>query len=91
MPEWHVLKWDTLQEVSVFCKLIKIQLITRAGSVAHRSAYFDEGFGPVQFTNFLCNGTEIRLRDCPYTTQNTCTHSSDAGVTCVGEFYALEI
>ena len=23
MPEWHVLKWDTLQEVSVFCKLIK--------------------------------------------------------------------
>ena len=59
------------------------------GSVARRSAYFDEGFGPVQFTSFQCNGTESRLQDCPYTTQNTCTHSTDAGVTCVGEYNIL--
>ena len=57
------------------------------GSVARRSAYFEEGIGPVQFTNFQCDGTETRLRDCPYTMQNTCTHSADAGVTCVGELY----
>ena len=63
------------------------QLIIIVGSVARRSAYFDEGFGPVQFTSFQCNGTETRLRDCPYTTQNSCTHSADAGVTCVGELY----
>ena len=55
------------------------------GSVARRSAYFDEGFGPVQFTSFQCNGTETRLQDCPYTTQNSCTHSADAGATCVGK------
>ena len=54
------------------------------GSVSRRSAYFDEGFGPVQFTGFQCSGTETRLRDCTYTQENTCTHSADAGVTCVG-------
>ena len=54
------------------------------GSVSRRSAYFDEGFGPVQFTGFQCSGTETRLQDCMYTQENTCAHSSDAGVTCVG-------
>ena len=91
MLEWHVLKWDTRQEVKIYSSLNSNYFYVIIGSVARGSAYFDEGFGPVQFTSFLCNGTEIRLRDCPYTTQNTCTHSSDAGVTCVGEFYALEI
>ena len=59
------------------------------GSVARRSAYFDEGFGPVQFTSFQCNGTETRIQDCPYTIENSCTHSADAGVTCVGEYKPL--
>ena len=59
------------------------------GSVSRRSAYFDEGFGPVQFTGFQCSGTETRLQDCTYTTVNSCTHSSDAGVTCVGELIAV--
>ena len=58
---------------------------THTGSVSRRSAYFDEGFGPVQFTSFQCNGTETRLQDCAYTIQNTCTHSTDAGVTCAGK------
>ena len=59
------------------------------GSVARRSAYFDEGFGPVQYTSVQCNGTETRIQDCPYTIENSCTHSADAGVTCVGEYNSL--
>ena len=61
-------------------------LIANAGSVARREAYFGEGFGSILLTNFQCTGAETRLQDCPYTTQNTCVHSADAGVTCVGEF-----
>ena len=87
MLEWHVLKWDTLLEVRNALDVIPWShvVVIFSGSVARRSAYFDEGFGPVQFTSFQCNGTETRLQDCPYTIQNTCTHSTDAGVTCVGE------
>ena len=57
--------------------------------MSRRSAYFDEGFGPVQFTAFQCDGTETRLQDCTYTQQNSCTHSSDAGATCVGGLMSL--
>ena len=63
--------------------------IAKIGTVSRRSAYFDEGFGPVQFTTFQCTGTETRLQDCTYTQQNSCTHSSDAGVTCVGGLMSL--
>ena len=63
--------------------------LINTGSVSRRSAYFDEGFGPVQFTGFQCNGTETRLQDCTYTRQNSCTHSSDAGVTCVGRLMSV--
>ena len=86
MPGWCVRKWDTQQEVQTILYAHQY-LIINIGSVARRSAYFEEGIGPVQFTNFQCNGTETRLRDCPYTMQNTCTHSADAGVTCVSELY----
>jgi deleted-in-malignant-brain-tumors protein 1 len=65
--------------------------VTHIGSVARRSAYFDEGFGPVQFTSVQCNGTETTLQDCAYTIQNSCTHSADAGVTCVGELNNYKI
>ena len=70
--------------------------IAKTGTVSRRSAYFDEGFGPVQFTAFQCTGTETRLQDCTYTQQNSCTHSSDAGVTCVGglinvSFFLLQV
>ena len=95
MLEWRVLKWDTQPEVKCCTHLRgKLQLHninpqyhkTHVGSVARRSAYFSQGFGPVQVTSFLCDGTETRLQDCPYTTQNSCTHSADAGATCVGKF-----
>ena len=71
----------------MFC--IQIQMyfysITHAGSVARHSEWFGEGFGPVQFTSFQCDGTETRIQDCPYTTQNNCTHSTDAGISCVSK------
>ena len=70
--------------VNDVCYLPYIIMHNETGTVSRRSAYFDEGFGPVHYTLFQCNGTETRLQDCTYTQQNSCTHSSDAGATCVG-------
>ena len=84
---------ERLKELSIIMNTSLIPknniLVLFLGSVSRRSAYFDEGFGPVQFTSVQCDGTETRLQDCAYTTENTCTHSTDAGVTCVGR--SLEV
>ena len=59
-----------------------------AGSVARRGAYFgSSSYGPVSVGNTQCSGSETRLQDCDLsqTPGSACTHSQDAGVTCVGK------
>ena len=51
------------------------------GSIALRSASFGQGTVPIAITNVGCTGHEARLLDCPHT-ENTCSHSADAGVRC---------
>ena len=60
------------------------------GSVARRAAYFgSSSYGPVSVGNTQCSGSETRLQDCglSQTPGSACTHSQDAGVTCVGKNY----
>ena len=44
-----------------------------------------EGTGPIFLDYVGCSGSERRLYDCPNSglEENTCTHSSDVGVTCI--------
>ena len=46
------------------------------------SAYFGQGTGPILKQYLLCSGTENRLVDCS-SSSSSCTHSEDAGVTCL--------
>ena len=62
-------------------KTIIINLF-HVGVVAHSSAYFGQGTGPIQLDNVNCAGTEQNLVDCPHITNDNCAHSEDAGVTC---------
>ena len=58
------------------------------GSVSRRGAYFEESsYGPVSISNIQCTGSESRLQDCSLSQSpsSACTHSQDAGVTCVGK------
>ena len=58
------------------------------GSISRRAAYFDESsYGPVSVGTVQCSGLETRLQNCTLTRSpgSTCTHSRDAGVTCVGK------
>ena len=44
-----------------------------------------QGTGPIVLTNILCGGMERRILECPNTALDvgSCSHSSDAGVTCL--------
>ena len=46
------------------------------------AAYFGQGTGSIFKQYLRCAGTESRLIDCP-TSSSSCTHSEDAGVTCL--------
>ena len=53
--------------------------------VARGGTYFGAGNGSIFLDSVMCTGTEDRLVDCPASTENTCSHSDDAGVQCGGE------
>ena len=46
------------------------------------SAYFGQGTGSIFRQYLRCSGSESRLVDCS-TSTSSCTHSEDAGVTCL--------
>ena len=61
---------------------------TIIGSVSRRAAYFgSSSYGPVSIGSIQCSGSETRLQDCglSQTPGSACTHSRDAGITCVGK------
>jgi len=53
-----------------------------SGAVGTTSSYFTAGTGPINIDSVSCTGNEDSLLDCTYSTQTTCTHSSDAGIRC---------
>ena len=58
------------------------------GSVSRTTAYFgSSSYGPVSIGSIQCSGSETRLQDCglSQSPSSACTHSQDAGVTCVGK------
>ena len=94
MLEWHALNWDTPEQVYTFnCCMILVRnwlmiIFGWLGSISRGAAYFDESsYGPVSVGNVQCSGLETRLQNCSLTRSpgSTCTHSRDAGVTCVGK------
>ena len=60
--------------------MYKIMKIT--GAVPRLSAHFGAGTGSIVRQYVRCTGSENRLIDCP-TSSSSCTHSEDAGVTCL--------
>ena len=49
------------------------------------NAAFGQGTGPIYLTNVTCGATEIRLIDCPYSSDvSGLTHADDAGARCSG-------
>ena len=65
-----------------------LSIIYYSGSVSRRAAYFgSSSYGPVSIGSIQCSGSETRLQDCGLSQSpgSACTHSQDAGVTCVGK------
>ena len=53
------------------------------GATAFSMAYFGEGVGPIFLDDVRCDGSEIRLVDCPKENNNhDCIHKEDAGILC---------
>ena len=95
MLEWSALRWDTPDEVCYTHYLQGRKIIIfyiycnyYAGSVSRTAAYFgSSSYGPVSIGSIQCSGSETRLQDCglSQTPGSACTHSRDAGITCVGK------
>ena len=94
MLEWSALSWDTRDKVCYIRSFQGDQALLMQlhyyypGSVARRGAYYgSSSYGPISIGNTQCSGSETRLQDCglSQTPGSACTHSQDAGVTCVGK------
>ena len=60
------------------------------GATARTNALlFGQGSGPILLHSVSCRGLESRLLDCPNggIEMSSCSHRSDAGVTCLPGFY----
>ena len=48
---------------------------------------YEEGTGPIYFTNFMCEGDEDTLLECPHeevvAINKKCNHSKEAGAICM--------
>nr|XP_034333598.1 deleted in malignant brain tumors 1 protein-like isoform X2 [Crassostrea gigas] len=71
--------WDH-DDAQVVCQSLGFPNFT---GVARAAAYFGQGSGPILLDNVRCNGNEVDIRNCSYTTNVNCGHSEDAGVICV--------
>ena len=58
-----------------------------AGAIAHSSAIFGRGTGPIWLDNVQCSGFETTLVSCRSNGigVHNCYHFEDAGVTCQGK------
>lgn len=57
---------------------------TLLGALAHGSATFGQGGGPIHLDDVGCIGTETTLGSCTHLTTHNCGKQEDAGVTCPG-------
>lgn len=71
--------WDH-DDAQVVCQSLGFPNFT---GVARVAAYFGQGSGPILLDNVRCNGNEVDIRNCTYTSNVNCGHSEDAGVICV--------
>jgi hypothetical protein len=64
--------------------IVMHRIITLLGATARSNAFYGQGTGPIHLDNLACNGSEIRITDCPSNPIGThnCVHAEDAGVTC---------
>ena len=52
-------------------------------AIALVRAHFGRGRGPIFLDDVRCNGSEIRIVDCPNKpNEHNCNHKEDAGVIC---------
>ena len=52
-------------------------------AIALVRAHFGRGRGPIFLDDVRCNGSEIRIIDCPNKpNEHNCNHKEDAGVIC---------
>ena len=58
---------------------------TITGAVAFGGAAFGEGSGEIFLADVDCKGTESSLDKCPSSDTDSCSHSEDAGVRCIGK------
>ena len=73
---------DSTCNIESATKNLVFALIMTIGATPRLSAHFGEGTGSIVRQYVSCTGNENRLIDCP-TSSSSCTHSEDAGVTCL--------
>ena len=63
------------------------------GGTARSLAFYGRGSGPIYLDDVNCNGSEIRLIQCPHRGIgiHNCRHSEDAGVNCSGRVFLMTL
>ena len=72
--------WDS-NDASVVCAQLGY---SRTGAIAHGTATFGQGTGPIYLDDVRCTGSELNIRNCSLLLTHNCIHAEDAGVTCLG-------
>lgn len=65
--------------------MCSLHIIFIAGAYGAANAAYGQGTGPIYMNNLQCVGSEASLVDCRRIelSERTCTHSNDAGVSCL--------
>ena len=79
--------WTDLDAV-VVCRQLSFGL---SDATARTGAFYGQGNGSIHLDRFFCSGVEERITDCIHApaTDDACSHSRDAGVTCSGQFCVI--
>lgn len=65
--------------------------LCRHHTIPRAGYHFGQGTGKICLEDVKCNGTELSLLDCHYQWNSNCSHTGDAGVSCMCFLYTCII
>ena len=88
---WVMQLLEVSAKVAWYEMSFKFVFLYVTGGISYNNAFFGAGTGPIYLDDVVCTSSDSQLLECssrPILRHN-CTHSTDAGVGCEGNFSTI--